>query len=150
MLITHLDNSLYLDAVTGLNNLKGLSRWFDSYCREPENHRLPLALSVWCINRYSYIYENYGMNDTEEIARLVGGRLSSVYAGALLVARISDDQFAVVSSAANDPELSRGIDRAARDFLTHIESWNAASSKQYYVEVNCGRDVPEPDACRRP
>ena len=138
MLITHLDNSLYLDAVTGLNNLKGLSRWFDSYCREPENHRLPLALSVWCINRYSYIYENYGMNDTEEIARLVGGRLSSVYAGALLVARISDDQFAVVSSAANEPELSRGIDRAARDFLTHIESWNAASSKQYYVEVNCG------------
>ena len=138
MLITHLDNSLYLDAVTGLSNLKGLARWFDSWCLEPENHRLPLALSVYCINRYSYIYENYGMNDTEEIARLVGGKLASVNADALIVSRVSEDQFVVVNSAANDAELGRGIDRATRAFFTHIESWNAASSKPYYVEVHCG------------
>ena len=124
--------------MTGLSNLKGLSRWFDEYCREPENHRLPLALSVYCINRYDYIYENYGMNDTEEIARLVGGKLASVNSDALIVARVSEDQFVVVNNAANNTELGRKIDRATRGFFTHIESWNAASSKQYYVEVNCG------------
>ena len=138
MLITHLDNSLYLDAVTGLSNLKGLTRWFDGYCADPDSHRRPLALSIFCINRYSYIYENYGMGDTEEIAKLVGGRLASANPGALIVARISEDQFAVISSAADDAELTRMNERAARVFSTHIESWNAASSKQYYVEISSG------------
>ena len=141
MLITHLDNSLYLDAVTGLSNLKGLTRWFESYAASPENRRRALALSVYCINRYAYIYENYGMSDTEEIARLVGGRLASVNSDALIVARISDDQFVVVNSAENDTELGLMINRFTKAFFSHIETWNAASSKQYYVEVNCGCTV---------
>ena len=138
MLITHLDNSLYLDAVTGLSNLKGLTRWFENYCTDPDSHRRPLALSVYCINRYSYIYENYGIGDTEEIAKLTGSKLSSVNSNALIVARISDDQFVVVSSAESNAELSRMVNRFTKTFLTHIETWNAASSKQYFVEVNSG------------
>ena len=140
-LITHLDNSLYLDAVTGLSNLKGLTRWFENYCADPASHQHPLALSVYCINRYSYIYENYGIGDTEEIAKLTGSRLSSVNGDALIVARISDDQFVVVNSAENRAKLSRIIDRFTKVFFTHIETWNAASSKQYYLEVNCGCTV---------
>jgi EAL domain-containing protein (putative c-di-GMP-specific phosphodiesterase class I)/DNA-binding LacI/PurR family transcriptional regulator len=143
MLITHLDNSLYLDSVTGLSNLKGLTRWFDNYSANPDSHQLPLALSVYCINRYSYIYETYGMNDTEEITRLVGGKLASVNSEALVVARISEDQFVVVYNAENEAELSRTIDRFTRTFFTHIETWNAASSKPYFVEVNCGCTVME-------
>ena len=138
ILITHLDNSLYLDAVTGLSNLKGLTRWFGEYCKAPENHQQPLALSVYCINRYSYIYENYGMGDTEEIAKLVGSNLSTVNSDALIVARISEDQFVVVNSAGDNTELDRTINRSAKSFFTHIDAWNAASSKQYYVEVNYG------------
>ena len=143
MLITHLDNSLYLDAVTGLSNLKGLTRWFENYCADPDSRRRPLALSVYCINRYSYIYENYGIGDTEEIAKLTGDKLVSVNSNALIVARISEDQFAVVNSAGNGTELIRMTDRFTRIFFTHIEAWNAASSKQYYVEVNSGCTVME-------
>ena len=143
LLITHLDNSLYLDAVTGLSNLKGLTRWFSEYCGKAENHGRPLALSVFCINRYSYIYENYGMNETEEIARLVGSKLVSINSDALIAARISEDQFAVVNTAGSSAELSSMIERFTAVFFTHIETWNAASSKQYYVEVNSGSTIME-------
>ena len=143
MLITHLDNSLYLDGVTGLSNLKGLTRWFEDYCADQDSHLHPLALSVYCINRYSYIYENYGIGDTEEIAKLTGSKLSSVNSNALIVARISDDQFVVVNSAESNADLSRMVDRFAKVFFTHIEAWNAASSKQYYVEINSGFTMME-------
>ena len=138
MLITHLDNTLYLDAITGMSNLKGLTRWFEEYATSAENRRRSLALSVYCINRYAYIYENFGMNETEEIARLVGNRLSSVNSDALIVARISEDQFVVVNSADRDDTVGRVIDRCTADFFRHIESYNSANSKEYYLEVNCG------------
>ena len=141
MLITHLDNTLYLDSVTGLSNLKGLTRWFESWSAVPEHRSLPLALSVYCINRYSYIYESYGMNDTEEIARLVGDRLSSVNAAAPIIARISEDQFAVVSTADSCDALTKIVSDAASAFLRHLDSWNAASSKPYFVEVNNGYTI---------
>lgn len=143
MLITHLDNSLYLDAVTGLSNLKGLTRWFDGYAANTDNHQFSLALSVYCINRYSYIYETYGMNDTEEIARLVGGKLASVNSDALIIARISEDQFVVVNQAENDTVLGSVIDRFTQTFFAQIETWNAASSKPYYMEINCGCTMME-------
>ena len=35
LLIHHLDSTLYMDSVTGLNNLKGLTRWFEEYTAGP-------------------------------------------------------------------------------------------------------------------
>ncbi|MCR5567056.1 MAG: EAL domain-containing protein [Clostridiales bacterium] len=137
-LIHHLDSTLYLDSVTGLNNLKGLTRWFEDYSAEDSSHSRPLALSVYSIYRYNYIYENYGMNETEEIVRLVANRLASSNPKALTIARISGDQFVVVDTGENLESVGRIIKRSTEDFFTQIESYNAISSRQYYVEVNCG------------
>ena len=138
LLIHHLDSTLYLDAVTGLNNLKGLTRWFEEYASNEENHLRPLSLSVYSIYRYSYIYENYGMNETEEIVRLVANRLASSNPNALIIARISEDQFVVMDSGESTEAIGRIINRSTADFFSQIESYNSISSRQYYVEVNCG------------
>ena len=138
LLIHHLDSTLYLDSVTGLNNLKGLTRWFEEYSAGDANHDRPLALSVYSIYRYNYIYENYGMNETEEIVRLVASRLTSSNPNALIIARISGDQFVVMDSGENTESVGRTINRSTEDFFTQIESYNAISSRQYFIEVNCG------------
>ena len=138
LLISHLDSTLYTDSVTGLNNLKGLTRWFEGYAAEEDNHARPLALSVYSINRYNYIYENFGMNETEEIVRLVANRLTSSNPNALVIARIGSDQFVVMDSGDTPEMISRTINRTTADFFTQIESYNAISGKQYFVEVNCG------------
>ena len=138
LLIHHLDSTLYMDSVTGLNNLKGLTRWFEEYTARGENHFQPLALSVYSIHRYNYIYENYGMNETEEIVRLVANRLSSSNPNAMIIARISSDQFVVIDSGESMESIGRTITRSTADFFSQIESYNSISSRPYYVEVNCG------------
>lgn len=138
LLIHHLNDTLYLDSVTGLNNLRGLTRWFEQYTAQEESRRSPLALSVYSVYRYTYIYENYGMNETEEIVRLVSNRLMSANPNALIIARISEDQFAVVDTGDSLESISRAITRSTEAFFRQIDSYNSISSRQYYVEVNYG------------
>lgn len=138
LLINHLDSTLYTDSVTGLSNLKGLTRWFEKYAAGKDNHTRPLALSVYSINRYNYIYENFGMNETEEIVRLVANRLTSSNPNALIIARISSDQFVVMDTGDTPEMIGRTINRSTADFFTQVESYNAISGKPYFVEVNCG------------
>ena len=138
LLIHHLDSTLYTDSVTGLSNLKGLTRWFEEYSAKDDSHSRPLALSVYSIYRYNYIYENYGMNETEEIVRLVANRLASSNPGALIIARISGDQFVIMDSGEDSETIGRTISRSTEDFFSQIESYNSISSRPYYVEVNCG------------
>ncbi len=137
-LIHHLDSTLYTDAVTGLNNLKGLTRWFEKYTAAEKSRLRALALSVFSISRYNYIYENYGMNETEEITRLVAARLASSHPDALVIARISGDQFAVVTAGDDAASVIRAAGRAAEDFLRQIESYNSVSSRPYFVEIVSG------------
>ena len=138
LLIHHLNDTLYLDSATGLSNLRGLTRWFDHYSAQEDSRRRALALSVYSIYRYNYIYENYGMDETEELVRLVSNRLLSSNPSALVIARISEDQFVVVDSGDDPESIGRIISRTTDAFFRQIESYNSVSSRQYYVEVNCG------------
>ena len=137
-LTANLENNLYLDSATGLENLKGLTRWFNEYITIPGNHDRALALSVYGIHRYSYIYETYGMTETEEVIRLATETLRAVNAEALALARISEDQFAVVNSADDEMHLSSQINSAVSDFYRRVEEYNAQNTKPYFLEINCG------------
>ncbi len=138
MLITNLNNTLFLDAATGLNNLRGLKRWFEGYSAEAGHHGRPLSLTVYSINHYSYIFETYGIEEIESIVSLVTSRLAAVNEDALITARISDEQFVVVNSGESPEALRTDVDRCVNQFYRNIETHNSASSKPYYVEVNCG------------
>ena len=134
----HLENNLYMDSLTGLENLKGLTRWFEAYSGDEAHHDRMLALSVYNISRYSYIYETYGMAETEEVSRLTADALREANPEALAIARISEDQYAVVDCAEDDPHLSAVISASVEQFFHRIESYNAESTKPYYLEINCG------------
>ena len=138
MLITNLKNTLFLDAATGLSNLRGLKRWFEGYTAEAGSHERPLSLSVYSINHYTYIFETYGMEEIESIVSLVTSRLTAVNEDALVTARISDEQFVVVNSGDSLEALRADVDRCINQFYRNIETHNSASSKPYYIEVNCG------------
>ena len=140
----HLENNLYLDSITGLDNIKGLHRWFDQYTASAESHARPLALSVYGIPRYSYIFETYGMAETEDIVRFTADSLRAANPEALVVSRISEDQFAVVNIADDHAGISEIIERCVADFFHRVETYNAESGKAYFLEVNCGCTTVEP------
>ena len=140
----HLENNLYMDSLTGLENLKGLTRWFETYAGNPDHHNRRMALSIYRISRYSYLYETYGMAETEEVTRLTADALQKANPDALAVARISEDQYAVINSAESEAQLSTLITGSVNAFFHRIEAYNASSSKPYYLEINCGCTQVEP------
>jgi EAL domain-containing protein (putative c-di-GMP-specific phosphodiesterase class I)/DNA-binding LacI/PurR family transcriptional regulator/GGDEF domain-containing protein len=137
-LMSHIEQSQYQDSLTGLANLKGLTQWFSRFESDPDSHRLCIALSVYEIGRYSYIYETSGIEETETVVRRISSALAAANPEAAKTARISENQFVVFDCAVSDSLLRRKIESSAADFYRMMESYNAENDKNYFVEIHSG------------
>ncbi len=129
-----LQDNLYLDPRTGLANLKGMERWFEQYAADPENHKKPIAMFVCSVTRYSWIFETYGMEETENVIRGLTEILRMSNLNALIIARINEEQFA----AAYCVEDQDCMDREERDFRRRAEEENIRSGREYQPDISSG------------
>lgn len=136
----HMSHSLeemqYHDPVTGISNLKGLVKRMDELY--PVWKDRAIAVSVYNIPKYQFIYENYGLKDVEETVQLTADALQMANPQGTVVARISDDNFCIINEAENQEAAGRIINDSVRAFYRFIESFNKTQDKEYFVEVNCG------------
>jgi len=137
-LLSDLENSAWLDPMTGLNNLQGLSRWFDGYTQDAASHAQELILSVYTIHRYSWLLDSFGISETNRIVREVSRNLTQANPEALTLARISENQFVVINQARDEAERSEIINRCVRSFYDRMGAFNARKDRPCPVEVNCG------------
>ena len=137
-LVARLENNLYVDSVAGLSNLKGLTRWYEHYAAQDSAKNRVLSVSVYGIPRYSWIYETYGMAETEDVIRTVARFLLAANPEAQHIARISEDQFAVIDAPTDETALSALIVRNSRAFFRQVEQYNSGTSKPYFLEVSSG------------
>ena len=142
-LVARLENNLYLDSRTGFANLKGLTRWFRQYVSDPDNHRRMLSVSVYAIPRYSWVFETHGMEEAENVVRAVTDALRAANPHALIIARLNENQFAVMNNADTPEILSDRIDSAEQQFFRQIAEVNARNERDYLLEVNCGSSTLE-------
>lgn len=126
--------------VTGLPNLKGAVEWYEAFMKE-NNDRYCISVSVYGMPKFSYISENYGVRDGEEVQRYVSECLKLANPNKCLVAHISDDSFMVLNYYEDQSYVDATIGRATASFYSQIESFNKQSSKEYYIEVNAGCTV---------
>ncbi len=136
----HMSHSLeemqYQDSVTGILNLKGLMKKMNELY--PAWKERAIAISVYNIPKYQFIYENYGLKDVEETVQLTADALQMANPPETVVARITDDSFCVINGAENQGVAGEIITDSVRAFYRFIESFNKTPDKEYYVEVNCG------------
>ena len=137
-LVARLENNLYVDSVAGISNLKGLSRWYDQYVEQEGVRDRILSVSVHVLPRYSWIYETYGMAEAEEVIRTVSRALMDAHPEALHIARVSEDQFAVIDAPLDETNRSALFVRSSAAFARQIEQYNADPSRPYILEVNSG------------
>ena len=137
-LVARLENNLYMDSIAGLSNLKGLTRWYEYYVTQDSARGRILAVSVYGLPRYSWIYETYGMAETEDVVRTVTRALLAANPEAQHIARISEDQFVVIDAPTDDVALSALIVRNTNAFYRQIEQYNSGTSKSYFLEVSSG------------
>lgn len=136
----HMSHSLeemqYHDPVTGVLNLKGLVKRINELY--PIWKERAIAVSVYNIPKYQFIYENYGLKDVEETVQLTADTLRMANPQDTVTARISDDSFCIINEAEDQGAAGSIINDSVRAFYRFIESFNKTQDKEYFVEVNCG------------
>ena len=143
-MMKNLENAVYIDAMTGLSNLKGVTKWFEDFASKPESHEKCLTVSVYAIFKYTYIYENYGIYETEEVVKVVADALKNANTKNCVVSKITDDEFIVINVYDKLEEVSQTINDATASFYEDMAEYNSREQKDFYVEVNAGCTVVNP------
>ena len=144
-MMKNLENAVYTDAMTGLANIKGVTKWFEEFAKAEDNHKLCLTISVYAIFKYTYIYENYGMYETEDVVKVVAKALIEANkAPNTMIAKITEDEFIVINVYDSLDDVSQTINDATASFYEQMAEYNSKSQKDYYIEVNAGCTVVNP------
>ncbi len=138
------ENATMVNSVTGLPNLKGTVAWFEEYTSTKENYNNALSVSVYGLPKYTYIYENYGVEDVEEVLRFVAEALKIANPTNCFIGHIAEDEFVIINYYEDATTISDVINKATSVFFSVIEGYNSNSEKEYYVEVNGGCTVIHP------
>jgi len=141
-MISRIEDMQNRDPLTEQFNLKGLvakMNEIDSVARKKR-----IAVSVYCITRYQYICETYGIHDIEDAISLVSESLQLANPANTIIARIADDEFAVVNLENQDVNIGDVINGATSIFFGNTENYNQSHAKDYFLEINCGCTVAEP------
>ena len=127
--------------ITKLPNLKGSVKWFEEFSAVEENHQKALSISVYGLPKYTYIYENYGIEDIEEMMHFVAESLKISNPTDCFIGQVADDEFVIVNYYDDVNKIGDTINNATSVFFSVIEGYNSNSDKEYNVEVNCGCTV---------
>lgn len=138
------ENAALIDSVTGLPNLKGALKWFRDFSFQRKNHENTIVISVYGMPKYKYIYENYGIQEIEEVASKVAELLKTANPIDCFIARVSEENFIIINYLQSGQGASEVIDKATTSFYGVLERYNVTNNKEYYVEVNAGCTVAKP------
>lgn len=141
-MVSKMEDMHYRDPLTELLNLKGLINRMKELNRFARKKRV--AISVYSIAQYKYIYETFGIRDIEEVVSLVSESLQLANPTNSVIARIADDEFAVINLEQPEVDMGGIINAAVSIFFNNLESFNQDHTKDYYIEANCGCTVAEP------
>ncbi len=142
-----LEQSLITDSMTGLANIKGLEKWFDDYEKNPKNHERGIAITIFKLDKYKYLYDNYGVSEIEEIMCNVAGFLQKNSGNYKFVAKKSDDEFALIDYSANFDNadtIKETVTNRVNETLSAVENFNALHCKEYSIVLNDGTSFYPP------
>lgn len=133
----------YYDSLTNLLNMRGLLQ--ETERRNEELHQNYVIVSVYCIAQYRFIYENIGFAAAEDSVRFVAEALQIANPTDTVLARISENEFVVLNIVEDAMAIGSIIDRSVAVFFGIVEKYNSSLKNDYFVEVNCGCTILNPN-----
>ena len=121
--------------ITGLPNLKGAENWFESFCRREDVHKKPFAITIYTLTQYKYIYENYGIDEIEEVLGFIAKTLKAANQYMCYIAHINENEFLVVTYGEDTNNSYATLYTAIEEFDNSIQYYNFNSGKNYNIEV---------------
>ena len=139
-----LENAMLTDPISGLPNVKAAQQWFETFSQQDENRNRTMAISVYGIPTYSYIYEHFGIQDVEELLTFIGNALRESMPEDSYIAHIADNEFVVIKRYETSHGVSEIIQQSSSRFFNEVSAFNGRSKKAYYLEVNHGYSIIDP------
>lgn len=130
-----------IDYVTELANREGITKWYKQYIRMPENKDRYLMVSVYQLPKYSFIYDNYGMDEVKKVVCYVAELLRIANPRDAFISHTAEDEFVVVNSYDDWKIGGEDIKRATNVFYSMLATYNSTNDKEFNVEVNAGCTV---------
>ena len=132
--LEHLANH---DPLTSLPNRLHLNFQLPGMIEKARRERLSLAVCYIDVDNFKNINDSSGHDVGDEFLRAIADRLRNVVAAEDLVARISGDEFVVVSMALE----TKVFDAIARRITSHLRAPLVISGRDYTVSVSMGVSV---------
>lgn len=142
-----LEQAIYTDPISTLPNLKGIEKWFDSFAEDKLNHEKRIGVILFKIDRYRYIYDNYGMNEVEEMIDVITRLLNHSGQRTEYLARTADDEFVIIDyTAENEGKglIDEAVRKTVNEVTSAVENYNAMHIKDYRLELNTGYTIAAP------
>lgn len=139
-----LEQAVYLDSMTQISNLKGLEKWFEEFSSDEINHENAIAVTIFKLDKYKYIYENFGVSEIEEVVSLIARVFTRNTGRKKLPARISDDEFVIVDYTGDldvTEQAKATINEEVSTLLSAIQNYSSVKFKDYDVDLNYGFTV---------
>ena len=139
-----LEQSIYLDPITQLSNLKGLEKWFNEFVSKESSKKSSLAMAIFKLDGYKYIYETFGVNVVEEVVNVIARTFTRNTGRKKYVARIADDEFVIMDYTGDldDKTTARSkMNDELNTLLSAVENYNSIHFKDYNMLMNVGYTV---------
>lgn len=139
-----LEQSIYLDPITQLSNLKGLEKWFNVFVSKESSKKSSLAMAIFKLDGYKYIYETFGVNVVEEVVNVIARTFTRNTGRKKFVARIADDEFVIMDYTGDldDKTTARSkMNDELNTLLSAVENYNSIHFKDYNMLMNVGYTV---------
>lgn len=127
-----------VDPLTQLLNLHGAISWYEEFMADPENVKKAVAVSVYCLPKYQFLCENYGIGETEAALCFVAEALKLINTSRCMIAHSADDTFLVFNYYDRFEEIEETINDAVDMFFKLLGKYNDNGDRDYSVEVQAG------------
>ena len=143
-MMRNLEGAIYRDALTGLPNLKGASRWFEKFSADENNHKKSLSVSIYAIPQYALIYENYGMSVIEDVIGLLADKLKEYRGHDVFIAKNSESEFLLIQAFEDSKLIGVTNAKISSSVMDAFADYNRENKKDYVLEVSMGCTVADP------
>jgi diguanylate cyclase (GGDEF)-like protein len=117
-LVVDAESARKFDAASGLPNRASFVRYLEELLAQLAQSGEPAALIVVGIDRLSHLRESLGFAMADRVARVIGERLRQALQGSAQVARVGDDEFALVLTKLR---VSPDVAAAARRLIEVVD-----------------------------
>lgn len=133
-----INSSLYTDYLTGLQNIRGINKFFDNLPNVISNY---LAVIFIDLNHFKSINDKYGHKEGDLIISNFSNIIARLVRKNDLAARIGGDEFLIAALINNEDELGLIIKRIEAE----VDTYNKYSNKPYKLSISCGSSLVKPN-----